>query len=106
MRKRIILTAGDVLRIEFLEPLNLSNYRLAKELGVSPTLIGKIVKGKQGISVDMALRLSMFFGNTPNFWINLQNICELEKTKEVFKTEKINIIPYNNFVKNSKKKLA
>ncbi|MDR0572202.1 MAG: HigA family addiction module antidote protein [Rickettsiales bacterium] len=106
MTERIILTAGDVLRIEFLEPLNISNYRLAKEINVSPTLIGKIVKGRQGITADIALRLSMFFGNTPKFWLNLQSICELEKTKEIFKTEGINIIPYKKFAEKPKKKLA
>jgi addiction module HigA family antidote len=106
MIKRIILTPGDVLRIEFLEPLSLSNYRLAKEVNVSPTLIGKIVKGKQGITADMAMRLSMFFGNTPKFWLNLQNICELEKAKEFFRTEKINIVPYKSYEKNNKKKFA
>ncbi|MDR1498707.1 MAG: HigA family addiction module antidote protein [Rickettsiales bacterium] len=97
MEKRVILTAGDVLRIEFLKPMGLSNYKLAKEINVSPTLIGKIVNGRQGISVDMALRLSMFFGNTPRFWLNLQNICELEKTKEVFKFKKIVITPHEHF---------
>jgi addiction module HigA family antidote len=94
MTERIILTAGDVLRMEYLEPLGLSKYMLAKSISVSPTLIGKIVKGTQNITVDMALRLSMFFGNTAQFWINLQNLCELDKTKEEFKIKKIVIVPY------------
>jgi addiction module HigA family antidote len=102
MNERIILTVGDILKMEFLEPLKISQYRLAKEIGVSNTLINKIVKGKQGLSPDIAFRLSVFFGTTAKFWLNLYNNCELEKIQNNFKINPINIIPY----KNNKKKLA
>ncbi|MBT1178644.1 HigA family addiction module antitoxin [Bifidobacterium vespertilionis] len=63
---------GMILKEEFLEPLGISNYRLAKTIGVSETAIGEIVKGRRSISVAMAFRLSKALGTTPQFWINLQ----------------------------------
>ncbi|MCH9275809.1 HigA family addiction module antitoxin [Bifidobacterium amazonense] len=65
-------TPGEILREEFLEPLHISNYRLAKTIGVSETAVGEIVNGKRRISVAMAYRLGKAFGTTPEFWMNLQ----------------------------------
>jgi addiction module HigA family antidote len=63
---------GEVLQEEFLKPLALSPYRLAKELSVPPRRINEIVLGKRGITADTALRLARFFGTSARFWLNLQ----------------------------------
>ncbi|MBW3091832.1 HigA family addiction module antidote protein [Bifidobacterium sp. 82T10] len=65
-------TPGEILKEEFLEPLHISNYRLAKAIGVSETAVGEIVNGKRRISVAMAHRLGKALGTTPEFWMNLQ----------------------------------
>lgn len=65
-------TPGEILREEFLEPLGISNYRLAKTIGVSETAVGEIVRGRRSISTAMAYRLAAALGTTPEFWMNLQ----------------------------------
>lgn len=70
---------GIILNKEFLEALNISAYKLSKELKISQTTIYNIVKGKSCINASIALRLSKYFGNTPNFWLGLQNDYDLEK---------------------------
>ena len=72
---------GDILKEEFLEPLGLTAYRLAKEINVSTSSILDLVHNKRKISVEMALRLSKYFGNTSKFWLNLQNELDLRETK-------------------------
>ena len=62
---------GEILMEEFLEPMGISQYRLAKEISVPPRRINEIVHGKRGISADTALRLSRFFGTSERFWLNL-----------------------------------
>ena len=69
---------GEILRTEFLEPLGLSQNRLAKEIGVPPRRINEIVLGKRSITADTALRLSKFFGTSAQLWLNLQSHYELE----------------------------
>jgi antitoxin HigA-1 len=64
---------GEILKEEFLKPLQLSGYALAKALGVTPQRVSDIVLRKTGISADMALLLGRFFGTTPEFWMNLQS---------------------------------
>ncbi|WP_041338850.1 HigA family addiction module antitoxin [Rubrobacter radiotolerans] len=73
---------GEILREEFLDPLGVSQYRLAKEIGVSPRRINEIVHGKRRISADTALRLSRYFGTSERFWINLQARHDLESEKD------------------------
>ena len=69
---------GEVLLKEFLEPLGLSQYRLAKDLSVPPRRINEIVQGKRAISADTALRLARYFRTTDRFWLNLQSRFDLE----------------------------
>jgi len=73
---------GEVLEEEFLSPMGISQYRLAKEIHVSPRRINEIVKGKRAITADTALRLGRFFGTTAQFWINLQTSYDLECAAE------------------------
>ena len=68
---------GEILLTEFLEPLGLSQNRLAREIGVPPRRINEIVLGKRAITADTAMRLSRFFGTTAQFWLNLQTQYEL-----------------------------
>ena len=83
MNKKIpIIHPGEILQEEFLIPMKISAYRLAKEIHIDQTRISEIIKGKRGITVDTALRLSKFFGNSVEFWLNLQTQYEIEKNKD------------------------
>ncbi|MEJ5312484.1 MAG: HigA family addiction module antitoxin [Anaerolineae bacterium] len=73
---------GEILLEEFLQPLGISQYRLAKDIGVPPRRINEIVQGKRAISPDTALRLSRYFGLSERFWINLQTRYDLEMEKD------------------------
>jgi addiction module HigA family antidote len=64
---------GEILLTEFMEPLGLTAYRLAKELHISAPRVNDLVRGKRGITADTALRLSRYFGNSAQFWIGLQS---------------------------------
>lgn len=74
---------GEFLEEEFLKPLKLSQYRLAKDLGVSPRRINEIVHGTRSISADTALRLARYFKMTPQFWMNWQTHYDLEVQKDL-----------------------
>jgi addiction module HigA family antidote len=73
---------GEILNEEFLTPLEMTQYRLAKGLRVPARRINEIVQGKRAISADTALRLGRFFGNSPRFWLNLQMSYDLELETE------------------------
>jgi len=73
---------GEILLEEFLEPMGITQYRLAKDVTVPPRRINEIVHGKRGISADTALRLSKYFGTTERFWLNLQTRYDLEVEKD------------------------
>lgn len=73
---------GEILLHEFLEPMGLTQYRLAKEIGVSQRRIGEIVAGTRSITVDTGLRLSKFFGMSDGFWIGLQFDYDTATVKE------------------------
>ncbi len=74
---------GEILLEEFLKPMGISQYRLAKDISVSPRRINEIVHGKRAITADTALRLGRFFGMSPQFWLNLQNRYDLEVTEDM-----------------------
>ncbi len=85
---------GEVLKEEFLIPLKISAYRLAKDLSIPQTRISEILKGKRRISADTALRLSKYFGNSAKFWLGLQDDFDIEaqlllKAKELESIEKL-----------------
>jgi addiction module HigA family antidote len=69
---------GEILEKEFLEPLGVTQYRLATDVGVPPRRINEIVHGIRGISADSALRFAHYFGTTPQFWMNLQARFDLQ----------------------------
>ncbi|MEA5549485.1 HigA family addiction module antitoxin [Anabaena cylindrica UHCC 0172] len=70
---------GEILQLEFLEPLNITPYRLSKDIGVSQTRISEILSGKRSITADIVLRLSQYFSNTAQFWLNLQTQYDLRQ---------------------------
>ena len=77
-RKMSPIHPGKILFEEFLQPMGISQYRLAKDTSVPPRRINEIVHGKRSITADTALRLGKFFGMSPQFWMNLQSRYDLE----------------------------
>jgi len=73
---------GEILLEEFLQPMSISQYRLAKDISVHPRRINEIIHGKRSISADTALRLSRYFGLSERFWLNLQARYDLEVEKD------------------------
>jgi addiction module HigA family antidote len=69
---------GEVLLDEFLEPMGISQYRLAKDISVPPRRINEIVHGKRSVTADTALRLARYFGTSARFWLNLQTSFDLD----------------------------
>ena len=72
---------GEILKEEFLGPFGISAYKLSKELKIPQTRISQIIKGKRRITADTALRLSEFFGNSPQFWMGIQDDYDLEEER-------------------------
>lgn len=64
---------GEILRLDFLEPMKITPYRISVDIGVTQTRMSEILNGKRRITADTALRLARYFGNSPQFWLNLQN---------------------------------
>jgi len=73
---------GEILREEFMKPLGLSQTRLGRDLGVSPRRINEIVHGKRSVTADTALRLSRYFGTSPEFWLGLQADYDLDTASD------------------------
>ncbi|MDR9400221.1 MAG: HigA family addiction module antitoxin [Psychroflexus sp.] len=82
MEKLANVHPGEILLHEFLEPLEISAYRLSKDLKIPQTRISEIVKGRRRITADTALRLSKYFGNSAKFWLGLQDDFDIEEGKE------------------------
>jgi len=82
MEKLSNIHPGEILLEEFLKPLNISAYRLSKDLGIPQTRTSEIIKGHRSITADTAIRLSYYFGNSAKFWLGLQNDYDLEEEKK------------------------
>ena len=87
---------GEILKEEFLRPMHITGYGLAKALGVKPQSINDIVLKKRGISAEMAMRLGQFFGTSPEFWMNLQSAYELSKARSSLRHNIHKIRPYKS----------
>lgn len=81
-RKHRPIHPGDVLWTEFMEPLGVTKYRLAKETGMPADRVGRLVRGTRAFTADTALRLARYFGTTPEFWMNLQARYDLEVARD------------------------
>ena len=78
---------GEILMEEFLKPFNMSQYRLAVDIGVPPRRINEIALGKRGITAGTALRLAHYFGTSPQFWMNLQTRYDLQTEEDQIGTK-------------------
>lgn len=85
MEKKIMppIHPGEILMKEFLQPMEISQYRLAKDISVAPRRINEIVHGKRSITADTALRLFRYFGTSEQFWMNLQTRYDMELQKDI-----------------------
>src|SRR5215469_10945165 len=99
MSKRILISVGDILKEEYLEPMGISAYRLAREIGVSTSLMSQIIHGSTAISADVAWRLSQFFDTSAQYWLNMQATCDSRKIEEKYSKKNIKISSYKQFSK-------
>ena len=83
MKKLKNIHPGEVLMQEFLIPLDISAYRLSKDIGIPQTRISEILKHRRRVTADTALRLSLYFGNSPKFWLGLQDDFDIEEEQTV-----------------------
>ena len=81
MRRIRNIHPGEILLEEFLVPFNISAYKLSKDIDIPQTRVSEIIKGNRRITADTALRLSRYFGNSPKFWLGLQDDFDLEEQK-------------------------
>ena len=86
-------TIGEIIRLEFLEPLEITPYRLAKDLGVSTSTVLDLIHDRRRLSVEMALKLSKYFGMSEKFWLNLQADIDVRNKKHSMKKELDRIQP-------------
>ncbi len=98
MKKIKNIHPGEILMEEFLIPLEISAYKLSKEISIPQTRISEIIKGNRRITADTALRLSKFFGNSPKFWLGLQDDFDIEDAK-THKQKDLNAI--KEYVRNA-----
>ena len=96
MEKLANIHPGKILFYEFLEPLEISAYRLSKDLKIPQTRISEIIKGNRRITADTALRLSKYFGNSAKFWLGIQDDFDIENQKENKGAELNKIKHYEN----------
>jgi addiction module HigA family antidote len=94
MEKLANVHPGEVLNLEFLEPLGISAYRLSKDLKIPQTRISEIIKGRRRITADTALRLSKYFGNSAKFWLGLQDDYDIEEERDAIQAELDDIKKY------------
>jgi addiction module HigA family antidote len=98
MKKLKNIHPGEILQKEFLTQLDISAYRLSKDLGIPQTRVSEILKGNRRITADTALRLSKYFGNSPKFWLGIQNDFDLEEEVRNKQEELKSIIKFNKNV--------
>jgi antitoxin HigA-1 len=91
MKKLNNIHPGEVLQDEFLLPLNISAYRLAKDIGIPQTRLSQILKSNRRVTADTALRLSQYFGASAKFWLGLQGDYDIEEQRRLKEKELVNI---------------
>ena len=96
MEKIPTITPGEILLEEFLKPMNITAYRLAKDTNVPATRISQIIKGNRRITADTALRFSKYFGNSADFWLGIQDEYDLREEKKHIAKE-LEKIPHGNY---------
>lgn len=96
MEKLTNIHPGEILYFEFLKPLEISAYRLSKDIKIPQTRISEIIKGNRRITADTALRLGKYFGNSAKFWLGLQDDYDIEEEKSLKETELNEIKQFEN----------
>ena len=96
MEKLSNIHPGEILLHEFLEPLEISAYRLSKDLNIPQTRISQIIKGNRRITADTSLRLSKYFGNSAKFWLGIQDDFDIEEEKKSKESELKEIKHFKN----------
>jgi addiction module HigA family antidote len=96
MEKLKNIHPGEILLEEFLIPLNITPYRLSKDLKIPQTRVSEITKGNRRITADTAIRLSQYFGNSAKFWLGLQDDYDIEEEQEIKGEEIQSIKPFDN----------
>ncbi|MCL5024413.1 MAG: HigA family addiction module antitoxin [Nitrospirae bacterium] len=86
---------GEVLQEEFLAPMGISAYRLAKETGLSQTRLGQIIRGERNITAETAIKIGRFLNTGPEFWMNLQALYDIEEAEKLHSREVKAIHPYS-----------
>ena len=99
MGKKILISVGDILKEEYLDPMGISAYRLAREIGISTSLMSQIIRGTTSVSADVAWRLGRFFDTSALYWLNMQASCDSRRVEEKYAGAKLNIPSYKQFVK-------
>lgn len=93
-RKRNPSTPGDILKHEFMEPLKLTAYRVAKGTGLQPIHISEIIRGKRRITAETSLLLGKFLGTSPTYWMDLQTSHDLRAAQRVMADKLETVVPY------------
>ena len=99
MAKKVLITVGDILKEEYLDPMEISAYRLAHEIGVSTSLMSQIIHGSTSISAEVAWRLGQFFDTSAQYWLNMQASCDSRRIEEKHAKEKLKIPSYRQFAR-------
>ena len=99
MTNRILISVGDILKEEYLDPMGISAYRLAREIGISTSLMSQIVRGTTAISADVAWRLGQFFDTSAQYWLNMQASCDSRKIEDKYANTNLKILSYRQFAK-------
>jgi addiction module HigA family antidote len=100
MAKKILITVGDILREEYLEPMGISAYRLAQETGISTSMVSQILRGVSSLSADVAWRLGRFFDTSPQYWLNMQASCDSRKIEQKYANSDVKIGSYKQFIRS------
>lgn len=77
------MTPGEILLEDYMKPMGLTQNALARALGVPPRRVNEIIHGKRAVTLDTSLRLGRYFGQSPRFWLNIQNECDLRNAEEL-----------------------
>ena len=99
MDDKILITVGDILKEEYLDPMGISAYRLAHEIGISTSLMSQIIRGTTAVSVGVAWRLGQFFDTSAQYWLNMQASCGSRRVEQEYAAKKIKISSYKQFIK-------
>ncbi|ELA8470641.1 HigA family addiction module antidote protein [Vibrio alginolyticus] len=91
--KRKPVTVGEMLKVEFLEPLSITNSTLAEAMGVHRNTISNIINGKTTLTSELATKLAVALGNTPEFWLNIQHAVDVWESNNSFEDTKLSVKP-------------